>query len=283
MAVLSWSPRRWRGWIAPSLAIALLAGCQLTEQAPVPAPEAHLPVPTVSPYFVAHPASTRVPRPTRPLTATVSRAPSDDSRADGTGDLTARSAGIAAGKTVTVREVPVFDDALGPGWTMVSGWGMTWASSTAYVQRGSNALAVQPLQAFGSLLVVRTPDAAVSYQRPAVVGLSFWLHAGTGIIDLDDLAVTIWGSNANAYWAEDDRSVEFPTGETFSETRLRFLGLNRSLPADTWVEIVVWLDELRYDPAYRYVTGFSIKNDPRYWESFYVDSIALLLTEGADT
>jgi hypothetical protein len=40
---------------------------------------------------------------------------------------------------------------------------------------------------------------------------------------------------------------------------------------------VVWLDDLEFDPPYRYVTGFYLKNDIGFRNTYYVDQVALLL------
>ena len=46
---------------------------------------------------------------------------------------------------------------------------------------------------------------------------------------------------------------------------------------DTWVELVVWLDDLPYDPDYTYVTGLYLKNDKVFQQTVYVDRVALLI------
>ena len=64
---------------------------------------------------------------------------------------------------------------------------------------------------------------------------------------------------------------------SFSETRLYFLDIKHTIPPDTWVEVVVWLDQLIYDPPYKYVTGVYIKNDQGFFNTFYVDHVSLLV------
>jgi hypothetical protein len=73
--------------------------------------------------------------------------------------------------------------------------------------------------------------------------------------------VTVLGSNSYTYWVEDDISVKSIYEPVFSETRLYYLGVNRTIPPNTWVKVELWLDERIYDPDYRYVTGFYIKNE----------------------
>jgi len=117
-----------------------------------------------------------------------------------------------------------------------------------------------------------------------VLGVSFWLNSGDAPVRPDDLAVTVVGSDAFPFWIAGDDSVainnpaaneELPT---FSETRLSFLHVDRTLPPQTWIKIEVWLDELLYDPDYTYVTGFYVKNDASFFQTVYIDDVALLLS-----
>jgi hypothetical protein len=81
-----------------------------------------------------------------------------------------------------------------------------------------------------------------------------------------------------------DDSVPSPVlGEpAFSETRLYYLDINRTIPPDTWVLIEMWLDELAYEPDYEYVTGFYIKNNEGFAQTYYVDDVQLImLAEGS--
>jgi hypothetical protein len=87
--------------------------------------------------------------------------------------------------------------------------------------------------------------------------------------------VTIVGNDAQPFWTA-------PTDEdnaSFSETRLYYLGVNRSIPPHTWVNIVVWLDKLLYDPSYTFVTGIVIKNDVAIRNTYYIDQISVLMTD----
>ena len=99
----------------------------------------------------------------------------------------------------------------------------------------------------------------------------------------DDFAVTVVGSDAYSHWVAGDTSVQIvgrdvtPEEPLFSETRLYYLGVSRDIPANTWVEVTLWLDEREVDPDYRYVTGIYIKNSMYYQSTYYVDRVSLLL------
>jgi hypothetical protein len=92
----------------------------------------------------------------------------------------------------------------------------------------------------------------------------------------------VLGSNSYTYWLANDTSVPTDTTVTveaplFSETRLYDLHINRAIPPGTWVQVVVWLDDLIYDPEYTYVTGMYIKNNKGFLNTFYIDQVNLLM------
>ena len=119
-------------------------------------------------------------------------------------------------------------------------------------------------------------DSTEAFPNSQVISLSFWL-ASDELITLDDLSVTLFGSNDFPYWVAGDESVYIDGEFPFSETRLYFLGLNHSIPAKTWVEVVVILRDLIYDPDYEYLTGFYLKNDAGYLNTIYLDDIRLMM------
>ena len=124
--------------------------------------------------------------------------------------------------------------------------------------------------------VVRQNADAVYYQDQ-VFGINFWLNSGDQVLLPDDLAITILGSNDYPYYVEDDQSAYIEGEFPFSETRLYFLGFNSSIPPDTWVEVMIVPDELIYDPVYTYITGFYLKNDEGFYNTFYIDDIRIIL------
>lgn len=172
----------------------------------------------------------------------------------------------------------VFDDHLYPGWSLAQSWDMAIdAANQQPVRCGSHSLRATPLKANGAMFVTNA-DPARAYLRDDYQALRFMLHGGEKGLTLEDLAVTVLGSNARPDFDPNDDSVEVDEdlGPFFSETRLYFLGFNRGIPPDTWVTVEVVLDELPYDPDYTYITGFYIKNDEAYRGTFYVDDIALI-------
>ncbi len=154
-------------------------------------------------------------------------------------------------------------------------------TNTNVVHNGRNAIAMTPSDDFSALYFVVDENAKQEYLRDKVLGLSFWISGGEALIDLEDMAVTVVGSNASPHWVEGDSSVGISTEELplFSETRLYDLNLNHAIPSNTWVEVQVLLDELLFDPDYTYVTGFYFKNDEGFYQTVYIDDINLMMTD----
>ncbi len=184
--------------------------------------------------------------------------------------------------------LPIYDDHLHPDWSTEQSQGVVYDLATdTYTYSGRVAAAISPQRKYGQFFLTVREDTQTVYNRNEILGVSFWLSGGSNSIDPGDLAVTVVGSNAYPYWVAGDTSVQRAAGipdteiteefPLFSETRLYFLDINRTIPPHMWVEIVLWLDEREFDPDYRYVTGIYIKNDdPAYLPTFYIDRMSLL-------
>jgi hypothetical protein len=243
-------------------AVFVLTGCSLMP-APAPAGSATQPVPTVSTLFTNE-------RPTMvPISQSSVQLPVGSVREQPQVEAT------------QIR--PIFTDQLDANWSLEQSSGVSYQFSDRYADTGRVALEVTPTRAWGQLFFTVSAGAQVAYRRDEVWGLSFRLYGGDGFIATEDLAVTVIGSNAYPYWVSNDTSVKLEGRDTsaqttlFSETRLYDLGLNRDIPPHTWVEIIVEIDALIYDPKYTYLTGFYIKNDDSFQRTFYVDNVRLLV------
>lgn len=245
-------------------ALLLLMGCSTELTVPDEAVRTPLPTPTTHPLF----ATSEVGNSEGGVTAVPTSAPF-------VAVTTLPSRVPSSGETT----VPLYSDILDRNWVLLDDPGMEVdLASMAYVHSGRTAVAMTPTADFSALFFAVRPDTSVDYRREDVLGFKFWLNGGDALIELEDLAVTIVGSNAYSHWVEGDNSVGEATSDAplFSETRLYFLNLNRSIPANTWVEVEVWLDDLQFDPDYRYVTGFYIKNNAGFYRTVYVDDISLI-------
>jgi len=149
--------------------------------------------------------------------------------------------------------------------------------STDVTHGGRYSIMVTPKQGLSQINFVVSQDATETYPQDKVLGLRFWINPGDGYLEPSDLAVTVLGSDMVPYYVEGDNSVANIYDPVFSETRLYFLGFNRSVPPYTWAEVILWLDDLIYDPYYDYVVGFYLKNDEEYLGTFYVDDVKMLI------
>ena len=242
---------------------------------------ASTPAPTVAPLFRPQPTVAPV------LAFNPILIPTTTPEAN-TQPTTLQTMNEAIGEPSLYLEIPIYDDELDSHWTIehsvttqtnlwdTSHWFQTMAPQQD-INSGATAIAVSPQADFGTLFFTVRADSTVGYKREDVLGVSFWLNSGSSGLETDDLSVAILGSNQSPYWMADDRSVFPDPAHSFSETRLYFLEINRTIPPHTWINVVVWLNKLQYDPAYRYVTGFYLKNDAGFRNTYYLDQIALVM------
>lgn len=180
--------------------------------------------------------------------------------------------------------ITIFDDTLNSSWQLLDTEGMTGdLASTDEVHTGRYSIAMTPSEDLSTLYFAVRSDAKDIYPQDQVLTLSFWLNGGNDFIAPEDLAVAIIGSNDYPYWVEGDKSVYIDEEFPFSETRLYFLDINNSIPEHTWVQVIVTLDELIFDPAYNYVTGFYLKNNEGFYNTVYIDDIELSVFESDTT
>lgn len=175
-------------------------------------------------------------------------------------------------------DVLIYDDELDADWQIIEPSAMEfYLKATEQVYSGQYAIEAVPKGDLSTLLITLRPNAQANYPRSQVLAISFQLYSGEDFIKTDALAVAVVGSNSFPYYVKNDNSVLNNYDPVFSETRLYYLGVNRDIPPDTWVEVTVWLEDRIYDPNYRYVTGFYIKNAADFRQSFRIDDVRLIL------
>jgi hypothetical protein len=254
--------------------VGILVGCA-SLNSPPPAVTPNIPTPTVSSLFRDTPSPgadaptaprTRAsPQPSAEIISPTPRAPAPTRTAD------------------QIAAIALFDDALNADWSAKSSNKVTYnLASTAVVHGGKKAIMVTPTDDFGQFFLTVRKDALKIYPRDRILGIGFWLNGGASSIATSDLAVTVIGSNHYAYWVPDDTSVKVDRPVTaaeplFAETRLYFLHINHSIPPNTWVEVILWLDDQIYDPDYVNITGIYIKNDKGFLKPYYIDDVQLLV------
>jgi hypothetical protein len=173
----------------------------------------------------------------------------------------------------------IYADGLDSSWTLENSSWMQYEEQSEVVHSGDVALKFRPEEDFSSLFFTVSRGAREVFPYRQVMGVGFWLNAGDQELELDSLALTVVGSNEVSYWVAGDDSVQSQNDPIFSETRLYFLDFNQPFPANEWVYVELWLDDLVYDPAYEYVTGFYIKNDRGVFRDMYLDDLHLIMLE----
>lgn len=243
------------------LLLLLVAGCGANISAPRPA--GPLPTPTVAAMF--NPVAIATPAPI-PTSAPVSFPPRE------------------VDPDKQFEEIVIYDEELRAGWSLEQSSGVRYDTAVSgRTYSGSFATSITPLQEAGEFFLTVERGAQEVYTRDQVIGVSFWLNGGPFPISNDSLVMAVVGSNDYTYWVENDPSIMLSgrvtqaDAELFSPTRLYYLGVNRTVPANQWVEVINWLDDRIYDVDYKYITGMYIRSDRTFFNPFYIDRITLLV------
>ncbi len=237
--------------------------------------DCYISTPTISSLF-RDPTSQVAGAPTSPLTQASTR-PSVEPI------LPTPRAPVPTRTADQIAAITLFDESLNADWNAKTSNKVTYElASTAVVHGEKQAIMVTPTDDFGQFFLTVRKDARKIYPRERVLRISFWLNGGANSIATSDLAVTITGSNQYTYWVADDTSVKVDTPVTadaplFPETRLYYLHINHAIPPNTWVEVILWLDDQIYDPNYVNITGLYIKNDKGFLKPYYIDDVQLLV------
>ncbi|MFO7682867.1 MAG: hypothetical protein R6X34_22740 [Chloroflexota bacterium] len=263
--------------------VVFVVGCTMgsvEEAAVIP----DLPTPTTHPLFQNEAAAAQSPTPDPGLTPSPTAVFTEV--LSGPGAFPDKEGYLQALTGLTYSDLitkTVYDDALDVNWELLPEEGMDVdLESMAHVRNGRYAIAMTPLDTWQRLYFAVRQDAAVSFPANDVLAISFWLNGGSDYIELHDLAFTVVGSNDYPYWVEGDRSAYYDDEFPFSETALYHLDLNGSIPPNTWVQVEVYIHELIYDPDYRFITGFYLKNADDFFNTVYVDDINIITLPLAD-
>lgn len=196
----------------------------------------------------------------------------------------APSATPTPGPTATPLILPtlvVYDDRLNSNWSLNTSTGGTYyLQNQTAAQSGEYAITFTPTQDFGNLAFTVKFNTKETYLREEILGVRFWLYSEEGEIGADELAVSVVGSNEYPYWKWNDTSVTNTSEPIFSETRLYDLDFNAPIPPKTWVQVEIWLDELKFDPLYQYVTGIFIKTGEGFRNPITIDQVELVKAPG---
>lgn len=175
--------------------------------------------------------------------------------------------------------VKVYEDSLNPNWEAQQDTKMKFDlkySSEVYL--GKAAISFTPRKGSNATLFITVSEQTKEvYKRDQVAKLSFWLYSPKVPLYLDQLFITLTGSNRLPYWnAEDQKVANYLS--VFPQIRLDELGFDRAIPADTWVMVKMDLDKtLALAPEYQYLTGISFKNATDPVHTLLIDDISLTL------
>jgi hypothetical protein len=260
--------RAYHGTISLGLLLValIITGCGEQPNTPPPIP------PTMSSMFETQPTI-------RPV-ATLPTNTDNTITADATAITEATITALGEDRLVVV---PIYNDALSANWSITNSFQtMIDLKSQGFINHGRFAIKAQPQLTTGTLYFTLDKTVTKYIARNRVQALRFYISGGKDSLDNDAITVAIIGSNAHPYWVKNDTSVRIEGRVTdnqpvFSETRLSFLNINRSIPPKTYIKVIVWLNDLIYDPSYAYVTGFYLKTDKTSAPTFYVDDVSLLM------
>lgn len=183
---------------------------------------------------------------------------------------------------ITVSAVLVYDEVLNSDWTVRNSPGVQF--DLAYDEMAHNgdvSIEYAPGEDLGSFFLQVRPDAANAYLRDDIIGLSFWLYTGEEPLATEDLALIVVGSYDFPYWSAVDESID---PEEYVPTMaggkhafdLRF---NRVISPETWVQVIIFFDDVRYDTDYTYITGLNLMNNAGVQRTFLIDEFVFILRE----
>ena len=185
----------------------------------------------------------------------------------------------------------IFDEQLHPDWELTQSDVAYDPGYTRNAYSGVYSMQFKPDGTRQVLWFTLKKDAAQPILQKDVIGVTFRLYSGESFLRTSDLVSAVIGSNKYPYWVENDESVigldpDWQAGDTsitrfydesFSPTRLYFLGINNDIPPRTWVWVTNWFDERTFDIDYTFITGMYIRNDDGFRGDVLIDDVRIVL------
>lgn len=181
---------------------------------------------------------------------------------------------------ITSTVLLLFDESLNPEWTVRTSPGVQYdLQDNENSHNGEVAFSYSPAEDFGSLFLQVRPDASTAFTRDDIIGLAFWLYTGSEPLAPDDLILVVNGSNEFPYWTAVDESVDLDVfAPSFDDNRFE-LGFNRPISESTWVQVILFFDDLNYNSDYQFITGLNFVNNVGVARTFLIDELVLILRE----
>ncbi|MGB1251181.1 MAG: hypothetical protein ACPG8W_11240 [Candidatus Promineifilaceae bacterium] len=189
----------------------------------------------------------------------------------------------------------VYEDELSANWEIVT-------NAQYEVIHGRNPYSGNASIIFTPTLGARTfmftvkESADRTYRQDEIFGITFQVSSINNHIGIDDMAMTVIGSNEIPYWKLDDFSVEnvgIPNenwvgredrisnwyATIYPETLFAFLEVDRAIAPKTWTPVNNWLSARLLAPPYEYVTGFYVKTGNLFQGTVQIDDIRIIALE----
>jgi hypothetical protein len=172
----------------------------------------------------------------------------------------------------------IYSDEFNPDWELVETEDVeTNIAAKTFTHDGTLSIAITPKIGLSRTSIVVKSEASNIYPRDRILGLRFWMSPVNGYIKPSNLLVNIIGSNVYPYCVDGDDSTTTINNPRFPETPLNLLGYDQVMSPETWVEVVVLLDDLLNQQDFEYIVGFYIKYEEGFLQTFYVDDIQLIV------
>ena len=191
---------------------------------------------------------------------------------------------VAATAKITQPETlnkSIYSEDLNPNWALMSSnYDEINLRSQAESYEGLLSIAIIPSKAFSRIDFVVKEITKERYPRSRILGIRLWINPEDYDLSPSDLGLILLGSNEYSYYVKGDQSVSNSDNSVSTETRLDNLGYNQPIPANTWTELTIWLENLNDERAYENIVGFSVINDSGFLQTIYIDKVELILAAG---
>jgi hypothetical protein len=172
----------------------------------------------------------------------------------------------------------IYSDEFNSDWELVETEDVeTNVAAKTFVHEGTHSIAITPKIGLSRTSIIVKEEASNVYPRDRIIGFRFWMSPVNGYIKPSNLMVNIIGSNVHPYCIGSDDSTITINNPRFPETPLNLLGYDQVMSPETWVEVVVLLDDLKNVQDFEYIVGFYIKYDEGFLQTFYIDDIQLII------
>jgi hypothetical protein len=174
----------------------------------------------------------------------------------------------------------VYTEDVNPNWGVISGSDEEInLRSQAESLEGFLSIAFTPTKAYSNITFVVDDDTRFVYPISKILGVRFWINPEDYDLNPSILSFKIEGSNQNTYFENNRVSSNFEDPNP-SETTLDVLGYTEPIPAKSWTELVILLENLEAIPDYTNLIGFSFINNSGFLQTIYLDKVELILAAG---